>query len=97
GFIHLGAWLFACGAAFTVLGAAGAIGARGVLFLEFLILLIYSAVVDFLRIGRLAAYVSIAYGGDEVVRHEIAPPSELGSGAVDPSELILSDVPLSAS
>ena len=80
-----------------MLGAAGLIGAQGVLFLEFLIVLTYSAVVAFLRIGRLAAYVTIAYGIDEVAQREIPFLSELESGAVDASELILSDVPLPAS
>jgi len=98
GLIHFGAFLFACGAGFTVLGAAGVIGARGVLFLEFLILLAYTAVADFLQIGRLAAYMSILRGGAEPVSVEpAAVPPQHEFGAVDASELILSDVPLPTS
>ncbi len=101
GLAHFGALLFACGAGFTVLGTAGLIGARPLLFLEFLIVLAYCAVVDFLHIGRLAAYVAIIRGPGEpvsavtVVTPPRTPHGE--SGAVDPGELILSDVPLPAS
>src|SRR6266567_9527786 len=85
GLIHFGAFLFACGAGFTVLGAAGVIGARPLLFLELLIVLAYSAVVDFLHIGRLAAYVAAVRGDegtaspDPAVRPPGAPPNELGA------------------
>ncbi|PYV78053.1 MAG: hypothetical protein DMG97_00275 [Acidobacteria bacterium] len=100
GLIHFGAFLFACGAGFTVLGAAGVIGARPLLFLELLIVLVYSAVVDFLYIGRLAAYVAALRGNEGTRSPEPAmrPPGALPneSSAVDPGELILSDVPLSA-
>jgi len=98
GLIHLGVFLFACGASFTVLGMAGVIGGSGVLFLECLIALAYSAAATFLRIGKLAAYVSIAYGPDDSgdLETPIAPAGDSG-GAVDAAELILSDVPLPAS
>ena len=100
GLIHFGVFLFACGASVTVLGMTGVIGAGGVLFLECLIALAYSAAASFLRIGRLAAYVSLAFGPTDVlfVEHPdrpIAPAND--SGAVDAAELILSDVPLPAS
>jgi hypothetical protein len=100
GLIHFGAFLFACGAGFTVLGAAGVVGARSLFFLELLIVLAYSAVADFLHIGRLAAYVAAVFGNEGTVSLELAmrPPGTLPheSGAVDRGELILSDVPLSA-
>src|SRR5438552_4624990 len=101
GLIHFGAFLFACGAGLTVLGAAGVIGARPLLFLELLIVLAYCAVADFLHIGRLAAYVAAVRGGEGIARAEPAgappglPSNELT--AVDPGELILSDLPLPAS
>ena len=101
GLAHFGAFLFAGGAAVTVLGAAGAIGGRPFLFLECLIALAYGAVVDFLRIARLAAYLAVIRGPAEnvstvtVVTPPRTPYDE--SGAVDPGELILSDVPVPAS
>jgi hypothetical protein len=101
GLAHFGAFLFAGGAAVTVLGAAGAIGGRPFLFLELLIALAYGAVVDFLRIARLAAYLAVIRGPAETVSTEQAmtPPGTPydRSEAVDPGELILSDMPLPAS
>ena len=97
GLIHFGIFLFACGASFTVLGIAGVIGAGGVLFLECLIFLGYSAALGFLRIGKLAAYVSLAFGPTDAgyVEAPITPVRD-SDGAVDTTELILSDVPLPA-
>lgn len=102
GLAHFGVFLFACGASFTVLGMAGVIGGSGVLFLECLIALAYSAAASFLRIGKLAAYVNIAYGTADAgyvdagyVEETMAPAGGSG-GAVDAAELILSDVPLPA-
>ena len=97
GLIHFGLFLFACGASLTVLGMAGVIGAGGVLFLECLIALAYSAAANFLRIGKLAAYVRIAYGpADESYVEVPTPGAPDFGGAVDAGELILSDVPLPA-
>jgi hypothetical protein len=98
GLIHFGIFLFTCGASFTVLGMAGVIGAGGVLFLECLIALTYSAAAGFLRIGRLAAYVSLGFGPTDAgfVESPIAPAGDSGA-AIDASELILSDVPFAAS
>jgi len=99
GLIHFGVFLFACGACLSLFGIAGVIGTGGILFLVCMIALVYSAVASFLRIGRLAAYVSLAFGPTDLVLVEypdrpIAPAG--GSGAVDAGELILSDVPLPA-
>jgi hypothetical protein len=55
GLVHFGAFLFASGAGFSVLSMAGLIGGGPTLFLEFLIVLAYCAVADFLQNGRLAA------------------------------------------
>jgi len=99
GLIHFGVFLFACGACLSLFGIAGVIGTGGILFLVCMIPLVYSAVASFLRIGKLAAYVSLAFGPTNVVLVEhpdrpIVPPED--SGAVDAGELILSDVPLQA-
>jgi hypothetical protein len=51
--------------------------------------LLYFAVVDYLYVGRLAAYLFIAEAPESpVVLHATEGPS-----AVDPTELILSDLP----
>jgi hypothetical protein len=99
GLIHGGAFLTACGAGFTVLGMAAALGPGPTLFLEFLILAVYCAVADALYIGRLTAYLAIILGAPAYARLPQAPlPTVSGSGraSVDQSELILSDVPLAA-
>jgi hypothetical protein len=64
-----------------------------------LVLLAYFLVVDFLRVGTLAAYVAILYGpGASSVAERNRLPFDADWGAsrraVDPDELILSDVPL---
>ncbi|HEX3738734.1 MAG TPA: hypothetical protein VHV29_03315 [Terriglobales bacterium] len=97
GLIHGGAFLSACGAALTVLSMAQVLGPGPTLFLEFLIVVIYCAVADWLYIGRLTAYLATIRGGDTLVLPEPAPlfpPNETAS--IDQSELILSDVPLLA-
>ena len=99
GLIHGGAFLTACGAGFTVLGMAAALGPGPTLFLEFLILAVYCAVADALYIARLTAYLAIIRGAPAYARLPQAPlPTVSGSGraSVDQSELILSDVPLPA-
>ncbi|MCU1270454.1 MAG: hypothetical protein JWN74_1748 [Acidobacteriaceae bacterium] len=99
GLIHGGAFLTACGAGFTVLGMAAALGPGPTLFLEFLILAVYSAVADALYIGRLTAYLATIRGAPAYARLPQAPlPTVSGSGraSIDQSELILSDVPLPA-
>ncbi len=99
GFVHLGAFIVACGAAFTVLGAANLTGAGPFLFLEFLIAIAYSTVVHCLYVGRLAAYMKII-AGDLPDSGQVPSVSAFslpgGSSAVDQSELILGDMPLPA-
>jgi hypothetical protein len=99
GLAHFGAFVFACGAGFTVLGATGVIGVGPVLFLECLIVLAYSGVVDFLHMGRLAAYLVVIRGREDEVSPQprTEPADGPQAGAIDPGELILSDVPLPAS
>jgi hypothetical protein len=63
-----------------------------------LVLLVYCVVVDFLRIGNLAAYIAILGGtraSSIAERSPRAPEDDEGASrrGVDPGELILSDVP----
>src|SRR5438046_1850036 len=78
----------------------GALRARSVLFRVLVVALLYFSVVDFLRVGRLAAYVHIALGPDASLR-VVAPESSGGPQSaarndtqVDQDEPILSDLPL---
>lgn len=97
GLAHAGAFIVASGAAFTVLGMASALGVGATIFLEMLIVAVYSAIADLLYTARLSAYVATL---------RLEPSSELSSrtevpntaqrSTIDPSELILSDVPLPA-
>ena len=100
GLVHGGAFLTACGAAFTVLGMGNVLGAAPSLFLEFLIVAIYCAVADLLYIGRLTAYLTIIRDGPawDLQRAQIRLPfgSTPERASIDQSELILSDVPLPA-
>jgi hypothetical protein len=97
GLPHLGAFIAALMAGFTVLSTVGTWRMGPTLVLEFLIVAVYCAVADFLYAGRLAAYVAIVRG-PQVERSgqasPIAPPD--GQSSVDRDELILSDVPLLA-
>jgi hypothetical protein len=100
GLIHGGAFLTACGAAFTVLGMAQVLGAGPTLFLEVLIIAAYCTVADLLYIGRLTAYLAIIRRGDsfDLLEPQALPPTlpSTERTAIDQSELILSDVPLPA-
>jgi hypothetical protein len=96
GLPHLGAFLTAWGAGFTVLSTVGAWRMGPTLILEFLIIAEYCAVADFLYTGRLAAYVAIVRGPELELSSEISPLAPEGPAAVDRDELILSDVPLLA-
>jgi hypothetical protein len=87
--------------AFTAILPAGLV-LGGVL----LVILLYCAVADFLHVGRLAAYVAIVEAPESPLVAETAkPPMPRGtdldptipsSPAVDPTELILSDLPASS-
>jgi hypothetical protein len=98
GLIHGGALLTACGAAFTVLSLAQVLGAGPTLFLEFIIVAAYCAVVDMLFIGRLTAYLAIVRGGEtfDLPESQTPPSPSTEQSAIDQSELILSDIPLPA-
>jgi len=101
GLPHLGAFITACGATFTVLSAVGAWRTGPALILEFLIIAAYCAVADFLYMGRLAAYVAMVRGPEVALWSEGSPTDPPGAASsidqsVDRDELILSDIPLLA-
>ena len=95
GLAHLGAFIAACMAGFTLLSTVGTWRIGPALVLEILIVIGYCGLADFLYTGRLAAYVAIVRGGElepSTVISPVAPGA--GSSSVDRDELILSDVPL---
>jgi hypothetical protein len=97
GLPHLGAFITAWGAGFTVLSTVGVWRMGSALVLEFLIIALYCSVADFLYTGRLAAYVAIVREPEVEQSREtssIAPESR--PTAVDRDEVILSDLPLLA-
>jgi hypothetical protein len=99
GLIHGGAFVLACGAAFTVFGMTQLLGPSSTIFLVLLILAAYCAFADFLYIGRLTAYLVIARGGglpDLVIRPEPPSTPTPERAAIDKSELIVSDLPSAA-
>jgi len=97
GLPHLGAFITAWGAGFTMLSTVGAWRMGPALALEFLIIAGYCAVADFLYTGRLAAYVAIVRGLEvEQSRETSSIAPESGPTAVDRDEVILSDLPLLA-
>jgi hypothetical protein len=101
GLAHFGSFIAALMAGFIVLGAAGTLRGGAVLFLEFVIVIAYCAVADFLYAGRLAAYVFIIRGPGEDALEPVQPTSlslaTIDFSPVDRDELILSDLPLPAS
>jgi hypothetical protein len=97
GLPHLGAFITAWGAVFTVLSTVGVWRMGPALVLEFLIIAAYCAVADFLYTGRLAAYIAIVRGPEIEPSRETSPDvPESGLTDVDRDEVILSDVPLLA-
>ena len=101
GTAHVAAFVLASGAGFMVLGALGSIPAGFVWLTQWILIVAYCAVADFLYSGRLAAYVLIIRGEEAAAilgppRFPALPPSDARS-AVDQDELILGDVPLPAS
>jgi hypothetical protein len=97
GLPHLGAFIAALMAGFTVLSTVGAWRIGPALVLEFLVIAGYCASADLLYTGRLAAYVAIVRGEETEPSTALLPASpESGPSSVDRDELILSDVPLLA-
>jgi hypothetical protein len=102
GLAHLTAFVVASSLAAFPLGFAAVLPPSVVFGGVLLVALLYSAIADFLYIGRLAAYVAIVEMPESPVIAETAPrplpqrsPGTQPGPAVDASELILSDVPAS--
>ncbi len=91
GLAHTAAFVVASIAAALPLGLTTVLPGRMVLVALIVITLLYFAVADLLYVGRLAAYVAIL----EMPEPSLQPSafSLQPSGSVDPSELILSDMP----
>ncbi len=104
GLAQLTAFVIGSSIAAFPLGFATILPAGVILGGVLLVTLIYFAIADFLHIGRLAAYLAIVEMPNPPASVEIAPPqlphggahldpNAHSSPAVDPTELILSDVP----
>ncbi len=107
GLAHLTAFVVATAIVAFPLGFSAVLPPGVVLASVLLVTLIYFAVADFLYVGRLASYVAIVEMPESPVSAKAAPPPLPRGGtypdpdlqsspAVDPSELILSDVPASS-
>jgi hypothetical protein len=103
GLAHITAFVVAGSVVHITLGYAAVLPREVMRSSVVVFALLYSAIADFLYVGRLAAYVAIVEMPEALVVAEIAPPPLPSRGiprdlnpespAVDPSELILSDVP----
>lgn len=97
---HIAVFLLATSVVAFPLGFAGVLPAGVVLGGVLLVTLLYFAAADFLYIGRLAAYVAILELPEptkvEAINYPTNTPGLGESAAVDPTELILSDVPSQA-
>ena len=97
GLAHFAAFVIATVGAGIMLGSAAPAPAMATFGL-LLLTLFYFAVVDFLYVGRLAAYVAML-DSPEITIASLAPRDHPPSGLpdrVDPDELILSDLPAQA-
>jgi|SRR5579864_1199350 len=97
GLIHGGAIIAALGAGLMVMGTLGGVAPRFTWLTLLLLIVLYCASADFLYAGRLAAYVLIIRGEEAaaILAPPVIPipPTPDARSAVDPNELILSDVP----
>jgi hypothetical protein len=97
GLAHAGAFFLFSVLAVIPVVLTKALPARAVLFGVLVVVLFYFAIVDFLRVGRLAGYLYISHGPEPV---SLVPTSQLFGGQpplapsarVDQDELILSDL-----
>jgi hypothetical protein len=107
GLAHITAFVVASSAVAFPLGFAAVLPPGVVLGGMLLVTLLYFAITDFLYMGRLAAYVAMVEMPDAPVSAETTHPplpqagtyldsTTPSSPAVDPTELILSDVPASS-
>lgn len=99
GLAHIVAFFVATSAAAFPLGFAPVLPPAVVMGGVLLVTLAYFAIVDFLYVGRLAAYVAMIefppalVGGQVSIPRTVAPMIESQSSSVDRDELILSDTP----
>jgi hypothetical protein len=94
GLAHVGVFFVATTAVGFPLGLAAALPRAVTLGGVLLVTLLYFAVADFLYMGRLAAYVAMVEFPDLTTAESRSQQvSTSSSSAVDPSELILSDLP----
>jgi hypothetical protein len=101
GFAHIASLVFTISAMVFSLSFVSVLPAGYACTAALLILLAYFLVVDFLRIGRLAAYIALLEEPEarQVVETDPIHPdpgSGLRRNPVDPDELILSDIPAPA-
>lgn len=102
GLAHVVLFCLATGAAFFALGFGAFLPGIATVTLIAVITLVYFAVVDFLYLGRLAAYIFVLEGFDllPLAAPPAAPPEPpqtrfvVEDSRVDPDDLILSDVPV---
>jgi hypothetical protein len=97
GLAHAGAFFLFSVMAMIPIALTKALPARAVLFGVLFVVLLYFAVVDFLRVGRLAGYLYISHGLEPVSLVPTpqlfgGPPPLAPSARVDQDELILSDL-----
>jgi hypothetical protein len=99
GLAHIFAWFAASSVVAFPLGFASVLPAGIVLGGVLFVTLLYLAVVDYLYLGRLAAYIAILElpEAETVFVKNVADPPlspRAPSSRIDPDELILSDVPV---
>jgi len=94
GLAHFIAFFVASSAVGVPLGFAGLLPSGVVIGGVLLVTLLYFAIVDFLYIGRLAAYVTIVEMPEMPESVDLPPAPPQGPSRVDQDELILSDVPM---
>jgi hypothetical protein len=97
GLAHFGAFFFFSVLAMISIALTRALSARAVLFEMLVAVLLYFAVVHFLRVGRLAGYIYISHGpepGSLVPTPQLLGclPALAPSARVDQDEVILSDL-----
>lgn len=97
GILHVASFIVAWLAVFAVFSFAEVLRPGPTLFIEFLIIAAYCAITDSLYVARLAAYLWIAHEDElDIVAPSEKPLDKPGTSAVDPTELILSDLPIPA-
>jgi len=96
GAAHLAAFVAASSIAVVAIGLADAIPHATVAALIIFIIFAYCALADLLRIGQIAAYVSIIRADELPTSAADAGPAPTNDVSVDKAELILSDAPAPA-